>query len=219
MHKKFTLCITCWSEDVHMLPELLSNIKNQTSQPDEIVVVGNNLKEIKTDSNVITYAEPTRRSVSFSRNKAAELATGDILIYHDVDDVPHPQKIELIKSAFDNEEVDAFVHGFMIDNMFPFKYSKLKMEKITSLKHPKPYLNASKDDLSHGHLSIKKKILNDIKYDEEITWGEDADFCKRLFMSGCNLYYGDHRLINYRPSYKDKDRSWYHVNEGGHLQR
>jgi len=201
-----------------MLPELLSSVKNQTIQPDEIVVVGNNLKEIKTDSNVITYAEPTRRSVSFSRNKAAELATGDILIYHDVDDVPHPQKIELIKSAFDNQEVDAFVHGFMIGSMFPFKYSELKMEKIVSLKHPKPYLNASQDDLSHGHLSIKKEILSDIKYDEEITWGEDADFCERLFMSGYNIYYGDHKLINYRPSYLDKCRSWYQVDAGGDLQ-
>jgi glycosyltransferase involved in cell wall biosynthesis len=208
---KISLCITCWSKDVYMLPELLANVKQQTVQPDEIIVVGNDLKSITTEKNIITYAEPTRRSVSFSRNKAAELARGDILIYHDVDDTPHVQKIELIKKAFENDEVEAFVHGFLIGSIYPFKYSELKMVKIKGLQFPKPYLKAPRQDVSHGHLSIKKEILNDIKYDETITWGEDADFCKRLFLSGHNIYYGDHKLINYRPSYKDSNRQWYSV--------
>lgn len=192
-----------------MLPELIGNIKKQAVQPDEIIVVGNNITEINTEDGIITYAEPTRRSVSFSRNKAAELASGDILIFHDVDDVPHVQKIELIKKAFENNEVDAFVHGFLIGSMYPFKYSELKMSKITELQFP-TYLKAPRD-VSHGHVSIKKEILNEIKYDEEVTFGEDAEFCKRLFLAGYNIYYGDHKLINYRPSYQDPSRIWYHV--------
>jgi glycosyltransferase involved in cell wall biosynthesis len=210
MHK-VSLCITCWSGDIHMLPELISNIKKQTVQPDEIIVVGNNITEINTEDGIITYAEPTRRSVSFSRNKAAELSNGDILIFHDVDDVPHVQKIELIKKAFENDEVDVFVHGFLIGSMYPFKYPELKMSKITEMQFPRPYLKAPREDVSHGHVSIKKEILDKIKYDEEVTFGEDAEFCKRLFLARYNIYYGDHKLINYRPSYEDPTRNWYQV--------
>src|SRR6056300_1018403 len=110
MGKTFSLCITCWSKDVHLLPDLLSCIDKQTCQPDEIIVVGNDLQEINTREGIIKYVEPSRRPVSFSRNKASELSSKDILIFHDVDDIPHPQKIELIKRAFENDDVDAFVH-------------------------------------------------------------------------------------------------------------
>jgi glycosyltransferase involved in cell wall biosynthesis len=208
---RFTLCITCWSQDVHMLNETLSAFKRQTEHPNEIVIVGNDLKDIKVeDPRIITFAEPTRRSPSFNRNKGAELATGDVIIYHDVDDIPHRQKIELIKKAFTEHDVDAFVHGFNINDMHPFNYSDLDIEKITELKDDK-YLKSSAEDLSHGHLSIKREIVNELKYNEGIFFGEDADFCKRLFLSGRSIYYGNHKLINCRPSYEDSFRKWYNV--------
>jgi glycosyltransferase involved in cell wall biosynthesis len=194
-----------------MLNGTLAAFKRQTEHPNEIIIVGNNLKDIKVeDPKIITFAEPTRRSPSFNRNKGAELATGDVIIYHDVDDLPHPQKIEFIKKAFIKYNVDAFVHGFDINDMYPFNYSDLNIEKITELKNDK-YLKSSNEDLSHGHLSIKREIVNELKYNEDIFFGEDADFCKRLFLNRRSIYYGNHKLINCRPSHEDSFRKWYNV--------
>ena len=210
---KFTLCITCWSEDVHMLNETLSAFRAQTAKPDEIIVVGNNLNDIKvSDTSIKTFAELSRRSPSFNRNKGAEIASGDIIIYHDVDDLPHPQKIEFIKKAFIEHNVDAFVHGFTDNNMYPYRYSELEIERISKIKKDQ-YLHSdicTDGDLHHGHLSIKKELVSEFKYNEAIFFGEDADFIKRVFLAGHHVAYGNHKLINYRPSYKT-NRRWYHV--------
>jgi len=125
---KFTLCITCWSQDVHLLNETLLSFRTQESPPDEIIVVGNSLKKIKVaDDTIKTFAEPTRQSPSFNRNKGAQVASGDVIIYHDVDDLPHPQKIHFIKKAFLEHDVDAFVHGFSEGMMYPYRYGDLEI--------------------------------------------------------------------------------------------
>jgi len=210
---KFTLCVTCWSQDVHMLSETLSAFRAQESAPDEIVVVGNGLREIKVDnSSIRTFAEPTRRSPSFNRNKGAEIASGDVIIYHDVDDLPHPQKIHFIKKAFLEHDVDAFVHGFSEGMMYPYRYGDLEIERISKIKQDQ-YLHSdicTDGDLHHGHLSIKKDLVTKYQYNEDIYFGEDADFIKRVFLAGHHVAYGNHKLINYQPSYKT-DRKWYHV--------
>lgn len=210
---KFSLCITCWSQDVHMLNDTIYAFENQTELPDEIVVVGNDLTEINvSDPSIQTFCEPSRRSPSFNRNKGAEMSSGDVIIYHDVDDIPHPQKIELIKRAFIDHDVDAFVHGFLEDEMYIFRYIDLQIERITKLKQDK-YLHSDicvDGDLHHGHLSIKRDLVNQFKYNEDMYFGEDADFIKRIFLEGYHVAYGNHKLINYRPSYKTS-RKWYHV--------
>lgn len=210
---RFTLCITCWSKDVHMLNETLSAFKMQTENADEVIVVGNDLHEIEVnDSSIKTFTEPSRRSPSFNRNKGAEIASGDIMIYHDVDDLPHPQKIEFIKKAFLEHDVDAFVHGFSEGMMYPYRYGDLEIERITEIKQNK-YLHSdicTDGDLHHGHLSIKKYLVTKYQYNEDIYFGEDADFIKHVFLAGHHVAYGNHKLINYRPSYKT-NRKWYHV--------
>jgi glycosyltransferase involved in cell wall biosynthesis len=118
-----------------MLNETLSSFKAQEDVADEVIVVGNDLREIKVqDSTIRTFAEPTRRSPSFNRNKGAEIASGDVIIYHDVDDLPHPQKIHFIKRAFLEHDVDAFVHGFSEGMMYPYRYGDLEIERISKIK-------------------------------------------------------------------------------------
>jgi glycosyltransferase involved in cell wall biosynthesis len=195
------------------LNQTLSCFRVQESKPDEVIIVGNNLREIKVDNSAIrTFAEPTRRSPSFNRNKGAEIASGDVIIYHDVDDLPHPQKIHFIKKAFLEHDVDAFVHGFSEGTMYPYRYGDLEIERISKIKQGQ-YLHSdicTDGDLHHGHLSIKKDLVTKYQYNEDIYFGEDADFIKRVFLAGHHVAYGNHKLINYQPSYKT-DRRWYNV--------
>jgi hypothetical protein len=140
------------------------------------------------------------------------VASGDVIIYHDVDDLPHPQKIHFIKKAFLEHGVDAFVHGFSEGMMYPYRYGDLEIERISKMKQDQ-YLHSdicTDGDLHHGHLSIKKDLVTKYQYNEDIYFGEDADFIKRVFLAGHHVAYGNHKLINYQPSYKT-DRKWYHV--------
>ena len=211
---KSTLCITCWTKDVHLVDRCIKSFDTQTRKPDEIIVIGNGLKEIPTNYDVKTFCCEEPQSVSWSRNKAAEIASGDIIIYFDVDDLPHDQKIELIMQAFESDqEVDAVVHAFTYNKPYMFSYPNLKMSKVT--KFIKDHVTDERDkfSVSHGHISLKKEILQEVKYDESKRWGEDADFCRRLFEK-YSLYRLKHKLLAYKPSYRDSNRSWYYVPEG-----
>ena len=196
-----------------MLPDTLAAFEQQTQQPDEIIVVGNDLSEINIPNNDIkAFAAPTRKSPSFNRNKGAEIATGDVIIYHDVDDLPHRQKVEFVQKAFLEHDVDAFVHGFEYNKLYPFMYTDLDMKRVEKLKEGK-YLYSDicvDGDLHHGHLSIKRDIVNQLKYKEHIFFGEDSEFARRVLLKGYSVYYGNHKLINYQPSYQT-NRKWYNV--------
>jgi len=211
---KSTLCITCWTKDVHLVDCCLDYFKTQTRQPDEIIVVGNGLQEIPTRHDVKTFCCEEPQSVSWSRNKAAEVAEGDIIIYFDVDDIPHDQKIELIMKAFEeNKDIDAVVHTFSMNHLYMFSYDELKVAKIEGLVKGHLTDERNKYSVSHGHMSIKKDIVKEIKYDESKRWGEDADFCRKV-LSQYNIYRLKHKLFAYKPSYRDVNRSWYYVPEG-----
>jgi glycosyltransferase involved in cell wall biosynthesis len=216
-----TLGITCWDKDIHYLPNLLNLIKKQTIQPDEIIVVANNIKNLTVGDEIKSFSVAERKPVSWSRNKCAELATKDIVIFFDVDDIPHPQKIEITKNIFENTDADCLVHGFTENGPTTDVYNTFEYYLITELIIPQGYLKSptGSKDVHHGHLAIKRDITHRYKYNENLGfyergfqfWGEDSAYCNQLFISGHNFYYTPHKLINYRPSYQDLTRKWYHV--------
>lgn len=214
-----SLCITCWHKDVHFLPELLNYIKIQTVQPDEIIVVANNIQELTVPEGIKSDYVQERRPVSWSRNRCAELSTSDIVVFFDVDDIPHSQKLEATKQLFDTTDADCFVHGFTEFSDTKDKYLNFDFCKVNELTHD-GYLkipNGDNKDLHHGHLAVKRDIILKNRYNEMLGfyergfqyWGEDSEICNRLFSSGYKFYYSNCKLVNYRPSYKDSERFWY----------
>ncbi len=223
MSIKVSVGVTCWHKDVHMLPEAIKNISEQTIPPDEIIVVANNIEELTIeDPSIKSKFVRERKPVSWSRNQCASMSTGDVVMFFDVDDIPHPQKIEVTKHVFENTDADCFVHGFEENKDTTEEYADFSVERITELISPQGYLKIPNDgtntDLHHGHLSVKRDIVLNNPYNENLGfyefgfqyWGEDTELCKRLFQNGHKFYYGVQKLINYRPSFKS-DRKWYNA--------
>jgi glycosyltransferase involved in cell wall biosynthesis len=218
--KTISLAITCWHKDLHFLPQTLNYINSQTVKPDEIIVVANNVGELSIeDKSIKTFFVNERKPVSWSRNKAAELSNCDIISFFDVDDIPHPQKIEATKQLFDTTDADCFVHGFTEFSDTKDHYSNFDFCKINELTHD-GYLkipNGDNKDLHHGHLAAKRDVIIKNRYNEMLGfyelgfkyWGEDSEICNRLFNSNYKFYYSNCKLVNYRPSYKDNERFWY----------
>jgi glycosyltransferase involved in cell wall biosynthesis len=221
--KTISLAITCWHKDLHFLPQTLNYINSQTVKPDEIIVVANNVSELSIeDKSIKTFFVNERKPVSWSRNKAAELSSCDIISFFDVDDIPHPQKIEATKYAFENTDADCFVHGFTENQGVSSEiYKDFQFERVIELTH-EGYLKiptGDNKDLHHGHLAVKTNVILDNPYNEMLGfyergfqfWGEDTEVCKRLFSSNYKFYYSRCKLIDYKPSYKDMNRNWYYA--------
>ena len=137
---KISLCITCWHKDAHFLPNTLKCIKEQTFKPHEIIVVANNIESLNVpDEDVKSFFIRERKPVSWSRNMGAKLATGDIVVFFDVDDIPHPQKLEVTNYVFENTDADCFVHGFAEYQDVLEKYTNFNIDKIKELC-PQGYL-------------------------------------------------------------------------------
>ena len=108
---KTSVIIPCFYGHFQHLDELMNALCNQTVLPDEIVI---SLSEIdKLDPILVEnfenkqYPFPVklikhqeRLWAGPNRNSACQHASGDIFICQDADDLPHPQRIEIIKYFF-----------------------------------------------------------------------------------------------------------------------
>jgi glycosyltransferase involved in cell wall biosynthesis len=153
-----------------------------------------------------------------ARNKGGQLATGEVVCFCDVDDPIHPQKCEVIKRVFANQNVDALLHNYKLNthDFAPIEnLDKIEVEKITTVDPrweeeqnyifnphkdiPRTNVEApSKKPICHGHCSARKEVLSEIKFREDMSLGEDGDFCQSIVKSNkFDLYYTPLVLINY----------------------
>ena len=216
---KISFCITCYNKDAHLLQErLLDVVTKQTVQPDEILVIASGMPDgsiVCNDSNIKIYTLENRVLPATARNVGADCATGDIVCFCDVDDPIHPQKCEIIKTIFLNENIDALVHSHL-DNSSDFKNIPKEemlegLEKIVEFSGETNVIPPSKLAVAHGPISAKKEVFEDLKYDKftmsyveqsDGTYkyfhtGEDCYFCRSIVYSKYSLHYIPLSLINY----------------------
>ena len=121
-----SVIIPCYDGHFHLLDELITAYENQTRPPDEIVVSlssAHNVPNIELDKlnakhnriplQIITtnQACPPGRN----RNIASALARGEIFVYNDADDLPHPQRLELIEYFFETRDVMCLLHRWSFE--------------------------------------------------------------------------------------------------------
>ena len=130
---KYCLFIPSTPEHFKNVDLILEMYKNGTEQPDEIIVslsksyeVNNELIdniEKKYNCNIIRH--DTIKLAGPNRQCAIN-ATSDVIIYHDSDDYPHHQRIEIIKHFFETYDIVHLNH----DYLFKSEYEKHKNNNI-----------------------------------------------------------------------------------------
>eukprot|EP01043_Picozoa_sp_COSAG02_P073532 COSAG02_NODE_14338_length_1283_cov_0.759291_1_plen_130_part_10 len=107
-NRTLSLCITCYDGDYHLLDTLLNEVKKQTVAPNELIISSSGMEEetlldIKTllicgeEVPVISVNSTERHSEGQARNEGAEKSKMEVVQFFDVDDIPHPQRIEITK--------------------------------------------------------------------------------------------------------------------------
>jgi hypothetical protein len=199
-----TLAITCYDQDYILLDNLLNLISKQTVKPDKIIISSSGLfnvdiLNINIPTILINYTQ--RHNQAVARNKAITLCDTDLLMFFDVDDVPHPQKIEITKKIFQNNSLDALVHNYNL-NLDVFENINL-IPEIIDVKEKNPHnTNVMCGDypIHHAHITISKNIISSLKFKEDSTFyrKEDGKFCQDIIDLNFKLKYVNLKLVNYK---------------------
>jgi hypothetical protein len=134
-------------------------------------------------------------------------AQHELIIYQDSDDIPHPQRIEVIKYFFENYDILHLNHAFtyekgfhdldskrvnyrssqdMFSLYFP-EYLKTEQSHRTRQNRPRkvfgpkgnslPYGSGFEWDITGGSTSILRSVLDKIEWKWEMDVSYDYDFC------------------------------------------
>jgi hypothetical protein len=189
---KTSVIIPCHYKHAQHLPGLLQAFSEQTLIPDEVVISLSErnkvpkhiIDSINTTSYpfslcLISFEEPV--SDGGNRNYACAHATGDLLICHDADDIPLPQRVEIIKYFFDVYQIDHLMHRWCgeTDHQPFFK----DFEKIGRFHLPeyRDYPLHAGGRFTNGHVSISRQLFGVIRWDTAFRLGVDVDFNRKAY--------------------------------------
>lgn len=116
--------IPCHPNHFDLLEELLACYATPKITPDEIVISLSEYKKIPGEKierienrnwpfKVKILKHSQKYPPGRNRNEACQASTSDVIIAQDADDIPHPQKTEIVKYLFENFEIDHLLHQWI----------------------------------------------------------------------------------------------------------
>mgnify|MGYP002711434528 CR=1 FL=1 len=196
----------------------VQSLINQTYQNLEIILVDDGSTDesgkicdelAKKDDRIKVYHKPNG-GVSSARNYGLEKATGKYISFCDSDDEIKITMIETLVSEMKSHNVDLVQCGYVLKN---------KEQEINYISTSRTYDINNEEDLFQMlsspvlHISsvftklFKKEKLNQIRFKEDVDWGEDQIFVfeylkivKKFFYIGEVLYV--YNYFNSTPSQK-----------------
>jgi len=201
-----SVIVPCHHRHAIHLHDLLKCYSEQTLLPDEIVISVSGIDDIDADViesvenenwpfNLIIIKHSRSRSAGANRNCACKHSLGDILICQDCDDIPHPQRVEIIKYVFDHYDISHLLHKIQGNSDFKHHDDISHIPfSITSSYSIKPLAQG----YGHGVSSILKKVWEQVQWTGGIRVGEDVDFNNRVYEKFSNNMMVGERLYLYR---------------------
>jgi len=196
---KISLVIPCTPYHFcNSLAEVLKSYENGTVVPDEVVVSLSEARKVKKNSlnkeasqylnrcasngvfkefKILSHS--TKQTHGPNRQAGSMAATGDIIIYGDADDIPHPQRVEAIKYCFEKTDAMQVSHWWchekcqftsfdlrdIDEHMIP--YSEVNEKMIDPFDHPN-YPRVGYGDVfgrTHGgNTAVRRDAIKDIRW-------------------------------------------------------
>lgn len=208
---KTSIIIPCYYKHVDCLDFLLEQYANQTTLPDEVVVVVSQAD--KVESSVLRALQEqswpymlqfiTTNKVQFAgqnRNTGCKHARGDVFILQDADDLPHPQRVEIIKYFFEHFEVDHLMHGYFevgsSKRAIPFT-NQTDLSTISLFWDQRFERIWGKLHCHNGNIAISKKLFERVQWTAKRR-GQDTEFNKEVYAQKNNCLCIKVPLVCYR---------------------
>jgi len=225
-----SLFIPTIPKHIKYLCRLLRSIKVGTIQPDEIIISISDYNSC--DKEMINYIENKYKDIIIIKNDkplnsgpnrqlSKIYCNSDIIIYHDSDDISHPQRIEIIKYFFENYDILHLNHACSRDDEInEFVNIEIKNIKITKsdVIYKKYFPNNNINDclkitnsygsefLSKGEhsccgpMAIKKEVLNIIKWKDRLELKHSPDWNDLLYKGAEDYEFCMDVLFNLKKS-------------------
>jgi glycosyltransferase involved in cell wall biosynthesis len=221
---KTSIIIPCYYGHFKYLDNLLQILEKQSILPDEVVislsesgkVEESKLKYLKERQylfpvKLIEHEE--KLFAGYNRNSACENASGDIFICQDADDIPHSQRVEIIKYFFQNYDIQHIIHNLILDTNCPPVWYSVKNNAYFGM-YAKENLSwtllARWDQLDqfpyhhNGNIAVRKEVFEKIKW-TNIRVGEDDLFNRQCFYEFKKTAVIDANLVMYRQQFSSRD--------------
>ena len=191
--KTTSVIIPCHYTHVQFLEQLLVKYELQTELPNEVVISiseshkanGRVIKELQAREwkfPVKFLVTRKRQFAGTNRNIACRNASGEILITQDADDIPHPQRVEVIKYFFGRYNLDHLMHQWVfeskIDNSNFYRMYSMASIPFKRLNH---YGETWKIGYFHnGNIAISKKLFKRIGWSCKRS-GQDVEYNRKVY--------------------------------------
>jgi hypothetical protein len=185
-----SVIVPCVARHFFWLSGMLEAYQNQTVRPDEIVI---SLSEVENlSSREIDFLELGNWDFKLkvlrnqgkimdgeNRTIAMDNATGDILLFSDADDIPHPQRVEIVKYIFENYEVEHILHAYSFSRagIFPLNIDDIKVLKFPSFMDVINYSARTNVPITAGSPCFLKSIGKAIKWHGT----QDHDYNRQVY--------------------------------------
>lgn len=190
-----SLIIPCSHHHAHHLHSLLKLYERQTVLPTEAIISLSEANQVDPSVIIALQTEPWLFPLTLllsdeqyyagtNRNIACAQAKGTILVLQDADDIPHPQRIEIIKYFFDTHAVDHLMHLFTFSHTFKNEsphFTVLNLRETAFVYRTNFYEPVSKKYCIHnGNIAITQQVFSSIKW-FDCPRGQDTYFDKKAY--------------------------------------
>lgn len=214
MNANISLCITCYDQDYILIHGLLKEFEKQTCSPKEIIVYISGIhetyipKQININGVIVpvfTIFSSKRTNQAKARNICAKIASENYVIFFDVDDIPHIQKIDISRLIIDQySDIDFVLHNYDTNNkhysrakLFPIE--NIELYRITDIDKNSTNIICENFNIHHSHILVKRNIFEKVSFNEtnEFYRKEDGKFCQDLVLNDFKGFYCPYKLVNY----------------------
>ena len=182
-----SLIIPCHSPHIKYLKGLLNEYEKQTILPDEVVISISDVKNAEPALIQDLQNSKWRFPVKFilsdqklfagqNRNIACKEATGEIFILQDADDIPHIQRIEVIKYFFEKFELNFLLHKFVYSGNTAAQLDYIHDKSLIQYKYIDTHHEAwAVGYMLFGQPAFRGDIFKKIQW-SDVPVGEDNQF-------------------------------------------
>ncbi len=201
-----SVLVPCAGAHVARLPELIAALRAQTRKPDEIIVAVSGCKVSalkRLDVDLVHSVNPL--SAGANRNRAGAIARGDVFIYQDADDLPHPQRVEIIASLFERYAIDHLMHYFYYregsSTRFSLDEAAARSEYYQELMHEVRYRTGLVKYVTNGNVAVSRTLARLVPWPEHFKVGEDQQFNREIYARTKRTAVTPLPLITYRQNF------------------
>jgi glycosyltransferase involved in cell wall biosynthesis len=189
-----TVVVPCTKAHVAHLPGLVTALRGQTRAPDQIVIAvsGGDVSELPILDAQVLHST-ARQTAGANRNRGSDVALGDVVIYQDADDIPHPQRVEIIAGLFEKYEIEHLMHLFYHHDARDESFSAKEAAKRS--RYRTAPIAAG---ITNGNPAVARSVWQAIRWPEYAQIGEDVDFNARIYAYTKRTVITELPLMTYR---------------------